>query len=113
MYLAGVRYDISQRLDTARSGPLNMALSHKCSCCGNDFVVNRVTLLKSGWGRSLTSGLRPASRQFDDYQKVKCPSCGLIEKNERILSYGFLRPTTVVWLVLVACLVMLLVDFLT
>lgn len=89
-----------------------MALSHQCSNCGNEFAIDRTTLLKTGWGRSLSAGFKSASQQLDDYQKVKCPKCGMIEKDERILSYGFLQPKTVVWLVIAAVVIMLLVDVL-
>jgi DNA-directed RNA polymerase subunit RPC12/RpoP len=90
-----------------------MALFHKCSNCGHEFTIDRTTLLKTGWGRSLSAGFRSASQQLDDYQKVKCPKCGTIEKDERILSYGFLRPKMVIWLVIAAVITMLIVDVLT
>lgn len=90
-----------------------MTLSHKCSNCGHEFRVDRTTLLKTGWGRSLSAGFKSAGQQLDDYQKVKCPKCGTIEKDERILSYGWLQPKTVIWLVLAAVAIMLIVDVLT
>jgi hypothetical protein len=78
----------------------------------HEFAIDRTTLLKGSWGRSLSGGFRLASQQLDDYQKLKCPKCGTIEKDERILSYGFLQPKTVVWLVIAAVVIMLLVDVL-
>ena len=90
-----------------------MSHTHKCSNCGHEFIVDRRTLLKTGWGRSLSAGFKSASRQLDDYQKVKCPKCGTIETDERILSFGFLQPRTVIWLVIVAVLTMLVFDVLT
>ena len=89
-----------------------MVQTHKCTNCGNRFAIDRRTLLKTGWGRSLTAGCKSASQQLDDYQKVKCPKCGAVEKDERILSYGFLQPKTVVLLVIVAVFLMLLADVL-
>jgi hypothetical protein len=67
---------------------------------------------ETGWGRSPLAGFKSATQQLEDYQKVKCPKCGTIEKDERILSYGFLQPKTVIWLVIAAVLTMLLVDVL-
>lgn len=87
-------------------------MAHKCTNCGHEFAVDRSTLLKTGWGRSLTAGFKAASQQLDDYQKVKCPKCGTVEKDDRILSYGLLRPKTVVWLVIATVLIMLLADVL-
>lgn len=90
-----------------------MALTHKCSNCGQVFRIDRATLLKTGWGRSLSAGFRSVTEQVDDYRKVKCPKCGTVEKDERILSYGFLKPRAVIWAVLVVIAVLLVFDALT
>jgi hypothetical protein len=76
-------------------------------------MINGTSLLKSGWGRSLSAGLTSFSRQLDDYQKVQCPKCGTIDMDERILSYGLLHPRTVVWIVLAIIAILLVVDILT
>lgn len=90
-----------------------MALFHGCTNCNNDFPIDRTTLLKSGWGRSLAAGFRSVSQQLDDYQKVRCPKCGAVERDERVLSYGFLKPRTVIWLVIAFVVILLCVETLT
>lgn len=89
-----------------------MPLTHTCSACGRAFLVDRATRLKSGWGMSFRAGLLPLQRQLSDYQKVKCPHCANIEIDDRIKSFGLLKPRIVVYLVLGLLLIMLLLDVL-
>ena len=85
-------------------------LIHTCSSCNHAFLINKKTLLSTGWGRSLQAGFKRPSQQLVDYQKVQCPQCGHIEKDERILSYGLFRPQAVAWLVLALMFIMLIIS---
>ena len=89
-----------------------MAAIHKCTRCGLEFELGRKVYLKTGWGRSIAAGFRSPHQQLDDYQKVVCPRCGNVEADERILSYGLLKPRTVIYAVLAIVLILLLVDLL-
>jgi hypothetical protein len=87
-------------------------LEHTCGHCGLKFPVNSKVLLRSGWGRSLEAGLLPSKRQLEDYQRVACPRCATIERDDRIKSYGIFKPATVVVLVLGLVFVLLAMDLL-
>jgi ssDNA-binding Zn-finger/Zn-ribbon topoisomerase 1 len=88
-----------------------MTMHHKCTNCKFEYVLRSAVFLKSGWGRSVSAGFRPMNRQLDDYQKVVCPKCGHIDKDERILSYGLLKPRTVIYIVLTIIFLILGLDF--
>lgn len=87
-------------------------LEHTCSHCGLKFPVDSKALLRSGWGRSLAGGLLPIQRQFEDYQKVACPRCAMIERHDGIRSLGIFKPATVVYLVIGLVFVLLAMDML-
>lgn len=87
-------------------------MNHVCTSCGNDFKPSAQTLLKSGLGRSMLSGLRSIETQIDDYQRVACPKCGHIDKDDRIRAYQLFRPRTLIYLVLIAMFMFLAVEFL-
>lgn len=87
-------------------------MNHICTNCGNDFKIGPDTLLKTGLGRSQLSGLRSVETQIDDYQRVACPKCGHIDKDDRIRVYGLFRPRTLMYLVLIAMFMFFAVDFL-
>jgi rubredoxin len=89
-----------------------MTETHKCTNCGLEFELSRKVYVKTGWGRSLAAGLRPLAQQFEDYQKVMCPRCGHIEKDERILSYGLFKPRTVIYVILAIMVLLLIADLL-
>lgn len=89
-----------------------MPTTHQCTRCQFEFELKRKVYLKTGWGRSIAAGFRPLTQQLDDYQKVVCPQCGHVEKDERILSYGLFRPRTVIYVVLAIMMLLLLADLL-
>ena len=89
-----------------------MSAIHRCTKCRFEFELKRGVYLKTGWGRSIVAGFRPLAQQLDDYQKVVCPQCGHVEKDEQILSFGLFRPRTVIYVVLVIMALLLLADLL-
>ncbi|MBT9099032.1 hypothetical protein KFZ76_15130 [Methylovulum psychrotolerans] len=60
-------------------------------------------LLPTAWGRRGNS-FRPLDEAIEDYNKVRCPKCGTIEKEPKIKVFGIfvLRPflTVMVFLVI-------------
>lgn len=88
-----------------------MALVHRCSRCGSQFIISLSTRLSSGWGMSLRSAFYSAQKQLEDYQKVRCPQCENVETDERIKSFGLFNPKTVIYLILVSIFVFLVFDY--
>lgn len=87
-----------------------MAMIHTCERFGCQFKIDNKVRVNTGWGRSIQAGFRPLAQQLEDYQKVICPECGFVEKDDRILSYGLFKPQTVIYIVLVIMFVLLAVD---
>ena len=89
-----------KKCGTASAPQINgAAVKHTCSNCGKTFDVDRHSLLKTGWGRSI-----PERASFiqalDDYDKVKCPHCDFVERDSRIKVLGILPARAFVWLLL-------------
>ena len=80
--------------------------------CGLKFPVDSRFLLRSGWGRSIAAGLLPITRQLEDYQKVACPRCGTVERDDRIRSYGIFKPATAVYVGIGLVFVLLVMEIL-
>lgn len=87
-----------------------MTSMHQCTKCQFKFELKPGAYLKTGWGRSIVAGFQPLTQQLDDYQKVVCPQCGHVEKDERILSYGLFKPRTLIYVVLLLMALLLLAD---
>jgi hypothetical protein len=63
-------------------------LVHRCSICGSAFAIASSTRV----GLNVTLN--------EDFQRVKCPVCGNVEVDERILIFGLFQPRVYVYMLL-------------
>ncbi len=88
-----------------------MTVVHCCSHCGHTFKITHGTRLKTALGfQYFPLPFVLPSQAIDDYQKVRCPDCGHVDREEKLRMYGIFPPRTFVILAISAILMMLLLD---
>lgn len=88
-----------------------MALEHVCSQCHQTFEITRKVRLRTAFGYQVfpLPSVSP-SRSLDDYQKVRCPKCGHIDRDERLKVLGLFKPSVFVTLCICLILALLIAD---
>lgn len=88
-----------------------MALQHICTQCNLTFEITRKVRLRTAFGyQAFPYPIVSPSRSLEDYQKVRCPRCGHVERDERLKVLALLKPQTFVIVVIVLILAMLVAD---